>query len=283
MKLSIIIVTYNSSSLIKTCLQSVFKFNDIGDQLEVIIVDNNSGDFNELSEIVTKEFSNVKLISNAENKGYGQGNNVGVRNSTGDTILIMNPDVILFKPIFNSILSTFTANPETLLIGMKQYETTNKLGQSFLMLNSSPIDLFIHKICKKIDFYSSKMFCFSGACFAISKDAFTKVGMFDENIFLYSEERDLHYRLLKLNGTIIYKKDLGYIHPVEDRGFNVTSIIRAMKSLIYVNEKSGRSKDVTIQNELNIYKVLKLKARLLGRKNEVDQLDLVIQGIKNMN
>lgn len=279
MKLSIVIVTYNSSLLIEDCLDSVYKFNDIGDQLEIVVVDNNSNDFAELEKKVNV-FTNVKLVKNTQNKGYGQGNNVGVRNSTGDIILIMNPDVTLFKPIFKSIISIFTSDPSTVLVGMKQYEGINKPGQSFLMLNSSLADLLIHKIGKTLDIYSSKIFCFSGACFAVSKNAFVNVGMFDENIFLYNEESDLHYRLLKLNGKIVYEKELGFIHPMEERKFDSTAFLRGMKSLVYVNEKKGISKQKTIQKQLNIYKFLKFKAQLVGAKENVTELNEIIQLIK---
>ena len=107
-RLSIIIVTYNSLDLVFECLNSVFKYNDIGDELEVIIVENNSPQgevmFSKIRELYQTK---VTLILNSQNGGYGQGNNIGVKASNAPFIMIMNPDVCLIEPVFKQILRTF--------------------------------------------------------------------------------------------------------------------------------------------------------------------------------
>lgn len=100
--ISIVIVTYNSTKDIIGCLDSIYKNNDIGCNLEIIIVDNNSSDINELQSILHSCYPEVKLLRNSCNGGYGQGNNIGIKSSTSPIILIMNPDVRLFFPIFKN-------------------------------------------------------------------------------------------------------------------------------------------------------------------------------------
>ena len=101
-KISIIIVTYNSELHIYDCLDSIFKYNDIGDDLEIIIVDNMSNNVDQMfTSIKEKYASTVKLVKNHINGGYGQGNNVGIRLAKSDIIMIMNPDVRLLQPVFN--------------------------------------------------------------------------------------------------------------------------------------------------------------------------------------
>ena len=101
--ISVIIVTYNSETYIYDCLDSLFKNNDIDDRLEVIIVDNMSVHVNSMFETIKSRYKNrVTLIKNNKNGGYGQGNNVGINNSSAPIIMIMNPDVRLVAPILKS-------------------------------------------------------------------------------------------------------------------------------------------------------------------------------------
>ena len=99
-RVSVIIVTYNSEKHIYDCLSSIYRYNDIGDLLEVIIVDNNSCNKDLMFESINRLYPQTKLIDNPKNGGYGQGNNMGVKNSLGDIILIMNPDVRMVEPLF---------------------------------------------------------------------------------------------------------------------------------------------------------------------------------------
>lgn len=81
----------------------------------------------------------------------------------------------------------------------------------------------------------------AGACFAMTKDAFTTIGMFDENIFLYGEENDIHYRLHKYlpDSNIVFLKELKYIHPVFDRTITDETWRRVLESRIYFYKKNN--------------------------------------------
>lgn len=97
---SVVIVTFNSENLIMDCLDSIFKYNDISDDLEVVLVDNCSKNYLSMFGSIEEKYGNkVVLINNKVNGGYGQGNNLGVEVAKAPIILIMNPDVRLVKPI----------------------------------------------------------------------------------------------------------------------------------------------------------------------------------------
>ena len=190
---SVVIVTFNSENLIMDCLDSIFKYNDISDDLEVVLVDNCSKNYLSMFGSIEEKYGNkVVLINNKVNGGYGQGNNLGVEVAKAPIILIMNPDVRLVKPIFKRILSLFERR-NIAIAGMQQYESLLKRSQSFLMLREDLCSLFLYAVYTKINKFNEKYFCISGACFAVRKSVFTKVGMFDEQMFLYGEERMLHY------------------------------------------------------------------------------------------
>ena len=213
-RISVVIVTYNSSFHIYDCLKSLFDNNDIGEDLEVIIVDNCSADFNEMKKKVHDIYGeSVVIIANNRNGGYGQGNNVGIRNAMAPIIMIMNPDVRLVEPVFQKVCESFGEN--VVMIGMRQL---NKDSKPFLSFDStsliSPfVGIPLSKLCNRFNIYISKIMYFAGACFFVKKKAFEEVGLFDEDIFMYSEEDDIHQRLQRIKGSqFIYLSDKQYVH-----------------------------------------------------------------------
>ena len=178
-KISIVIVTYNSDNHISDCLESIFKYNDIGDALEIIIVDNMSKNTDEMFEGILNKFGdNIILIRNSQNGGYGQGNNIGIRKSKAGIIMIMNPDVRLIQPIFNKAINHFQ-NSKVVMLGMVQMVSTVKRGLSFMSkFGTRPVcEVFETFLCNKILFYNYKRMYFSGACFFVRKNDFEDIGL----------------------------------------------------------------------------------------------------------
>ena len=133
-KISIIIVTYNSQLYIKKCLDSIFENNDVGESLEVIVVDNSTEEIaSQLLEIIQEYYPNrVKFIKNDRNGGYGQGNNLGIQQASGKYIAIMNPDITMTESLFNYTIEHLERNSETGIIGYKQ---RGGLDLSFYLLH----------------------------------------------------------------------------------------------------------------------------------------------------
>ena len=78
-QISLIIVTYNSNRIIKKCIDNLLKYNDIGSELEIIIVDNSHHTvFIELKQLLQANYDKrIRIVKNNKNGGYGQGNNLG--------------------------------------------------------------------------------------------------------------------------------------------------------------------------------------------------------------
>lgn len=221
--LSIIIVTYKSQSLINSCLDSISKNIDISYyQVEVIIVDNSSGeDAKEIELIVNNheiaQSIDTKYIKNTANLGYGQGNNLGIKYSCGEIICIMNPDINLIMPIFKNVLNHFSENPRLSLLGGKQigYKDISFyiLPEKRLAIVNYPLTILINKL----NIFLKKHMYLSGALLFINRKKFKSIGYFDENIFMYSEESDITTRFLKKHYDIIFDKKLKYRHLIEGR------------------------------------------------------------------
>lgn len=174
-RVSVIIVTYNSEKHIYDCLSSIYRYNDIGDLLEVIIVDNNSCNKDLMFESINRLYPQTKLIDNPKNGGYGQGNNMGVKNSLGDIILIMNPDVRMVEPLFKKAVNYFDSNKEVALLGMKQWYNKGKEGLSF---DVDPSYSFLHpflcaiksRIYNKLSKFDNRDMYINGSCFLFASD-----------------------------------------------------------------------------------------------------------------
>lgn len=169
-KLSLIILTYNSEKDIYDCLSSVYQYNDIGDALEIIVVDNNSEHYARMQDKLSTLYPKVNIISNSTNGGYGQGNNIGIQSASAPIVSIMNPDVRLVMPIFQRILNIFEVQ-EIVMCGGKQYKNATTPAISFCcdyhrnaLLQSIGISYY-----RKRDIYKQQSMWLSGAFFYTQK------------------------------------------------------------------------------------------------------------------
>ena len=275
-KIAVIIVTYNSERHIYDCLEALFKHNDIGDTLEVIVVDNCSKDYEAMRTRIGELYGDiVKVVSNTKNGGYGQGNNVGIREADSPIIMIMNPDVRLCEPVFSMVWNEFEKDDNLVMYGLTQKHEDGTLGRSTAW--TSRLYPYIAEpmryLCGMLNLYWQKFMYVSGACFFVRKRAFEEAGLFDEKIFMYNEEDDLHGRLLKQKGAkIIYDRNHSYLH-LHPQVTDYTKesfdwLKRNLDSLIYMNERDGISREKTIDwsiKRVNISVWSEKLKTLLGR------------------
>jgi hypothetical protein len=98
MDVSIIIVNYNTSELLKDCINSVLKKTQ-NVKYELIVIDNASSDCS--IKMMKNEFPSIKLIESKENLGFGRANNLGARYATGKYLLLLNTDTLLINNAIN--------------------------------------------------------------------------------------------------------------------------------------------------------------------------------------
>lgn len=276
-RLSIIIVTYNSEKDIFDCISSIKQWSDIPfDELELIIVDNNSRNTDSMFEQLRSLYSNdIVLIKNTHNGGYGQGNNMGIRRATAPVILIMNPDVRMIEPVFKTTLDAFERNNSLCMYGMKQMlSATEVSSNSFCCAYTvnGYLQTIMTSIGNRFDYYLPRYMHFSGSCFFIKKEMFEQVGLFDETIFMYGEEEDIHYRMRK-NGfkQMIYNPKLHYIHLTKEREPNLAYEIKLLDVAITQSKKKGCTEIRIIKNRLRNNTILLLREKLLvflGKKDK---------------
>lgn len=253
-KISIIIVCYNSNHLIKNCIDSILKYNDIGaENIEIIIVDN-SAEINhkKLQTLLRSLYGNkVKIVKNEKNSGYGHGNNVGINLASGEIICIMNPDVRLIEPLYRKTLKHFQLNKK---LGMLSFKQKGGIDLSFYIQPQHLIPLIsttvITRLLNRFNIFNSNFLYLSGAFIFLSKDLFLQSGKFDENIFLYHEESDITMRLKKIGASIKFDGTKKYYHIMENRKFEIKTYDQIFKSAEYYLVKNGFNKNTFFKRML---------------------------------
>ncbi len=220
MKISVIIVTYNSEKSIRNCLSSVFS-NQL--ETEVIVVDNNS---NDKTVEVVKQSPKVKLIQNSENLGFGKANNIAVKIASGDFLFFLNPDCVLENNTIKNLVSYLDSNSNVAVVGPKllnsdnsvQTEITrfpNLLSESFTLLRLHRVGFLKNFVYPKLDYEKTQeVEHLMGAALLIRREIFEEVGGFDEKFFLWFEETDLLKRIKDLGYKIIYYTEARVNHLI---------------------------------------------------------------------
>lgn len=267
--LSIIIVSYKNIKDLDECLDSIYKSNDLGDGLEVTVVDH-TPDIT-LYKTISRKFEsrkNFKILRH-ENKGFGSGNNFGAANSHGKYLLFLNPDTILIEPIFKSAIDFYEKNKAG-IIGFQLLDIHKNKNKSFdWIYHSSFLKRFIMmKYYWPNGIYKYKEMYTEGADIFISKEIFEKAGAFDENIFMYYEETDLFLRVINLGLQNFFDKDLHIIHKEGGSTYEADKAVeKRLKSLEYVSKKHGFDFDSILRKEINM-----TKFRLHFIKDEKEKL-----------
>jgi GT2 family glycosyltransferase len=194
MDLSIIIVTCNSEQYILDCLNSVEK---AARELrhEIFLIDNKSTD---QTKVVVKRFKNaVTIIENSENYGFAQAVNMGLERSSGDFILLLNPDVVIQSSSLRPMIDFMRDHPEMGICGCKLLNRDSSLQYSkgsFPTLFSILYRMILPRRMRKYDLWgydkTGKCDWVTGAFMLIRNRLFGEVGRLDENYFMYYEDMD---------------------------------------------------------------------------------------------
>jgi len=223
---SIIIVNYNTSNLLKECIESI-KNNAINICYEIIVVDNNSSD-NSI-DLIKNKFESLKIIINKINLGFARANNQGIKRSEGRYILLLNPDTVLLRDCLKKMVEFMDGHPEAGVAGCRVLNPNGTLQLACRRSFPAPSVSFYRLTGLSRLFPKSKTFArynltyynpdvvqevdaVSGSFMMIRRKAMNEVGMLDEQFFMYGEELDLCFRMKEKGWKVYYVPDAEIIH-----------------------------------------------------------------------
>jgi GT2 family glycosyltransferase len=224
MQLSVIILNYNVRHFLELCVLSVQNAIQNIDA-EIIVVDNNSQD--DSCTMMKQRFPNVKLIENKENSGFPKGNNIGVANAQGEYICILNPDTVVAEDTFIKVLAFAKKQIELGIVGVKLIDGTGNFLPESKRGVPTPFVAFtkitgLYKFFPKIfgEYYAhhlsenetGKVDILVGAFMLMKRDLYNEIGGFDKNCFMYSDDIDLSFMVLKKGKSNFYFHETSVIH-----------------------------------------------------------------------
>jgi len=206
--LSIILINYNGKGVIGKCLDSIKK--NRGDiESEVIVVDNHSTDGS--VDWLKKNYPDIRLICNHENLGFSKANNQGIKASSGQYILFLNPDTLIYPNSIKKLLTEIENNSDIGAAGPALLNRKNDFQVSFGgrvdFFSEAAKKLFLNRVVQlrlKKNQKKRDVKWLSAACLLCSSKVLKEAGMFDENFFLYFEDIDLCLRIRKKGWKLVY-------------------------------------------------------------------------------
>lgn len=211
MKLSVIIVSYKVKFYLEQCLLAVKKAT-AGIESEIYVVDNHSNDGS--VEFIAERFPDINLISSNHNNGFSRANNIAIRQCSGEYVLLLNPDTIVGERSIKEVLLFMDAHPKAGGVGVKMLNADGSCAKesrrgvpsvatSFYKMTGlcacyPQNQRFAHYYMGHLPWdKSAQIEIISGAFCMLRHTALDKIGLLDEDFFMYGEDVDLSYRLLK--------------------------------------------------------------------------------------
>jgi N-acetylglucosaminyl-diphospho-decaprenol L-rhamnosyltransferase len=221
-EISIIILNWNTRDLLAKCLDSLEQHK--GDlQLEIIVVDNASSDGSQA--MLREKYPQVQLIANGQNVGFAKGNNQAMEVARGNYFLLWNSDAFATPGALQALLHLAEKEPKAAIIGAQLRNADNSFqasftpfpnqGREFLILTGLGRALFSpvypslgpeeEKGPQVVDYVE-------GACLLVRREAYQEVGGLDEGYFMYAEEVDWCYTMVKHGWQVWYQPEAKVIH-----------------------------------------------------------------------
>lgn len=221
--LAIIIVTYNSATEIGPCLDSLVGHTDPF-PTAVTVVDNASSDGT--ASIVRKRWPSVQVIESPTNVGFSRANNIGIRATRGDYVLLLNPDTVAPPAAIQTLVRGLAAHPDAAIAGARLLSERGfpelSWGDPIGPWNEFKRKIFsalyyrkVRRIVRRVDKMSRQareVSWVSGACMVIRRSDLEAVGLLDERFFMYTEDVDLCLAMTKRGRTVLYVAGAEVLH-----------------------------------------------------------------------
>lgn len=251
-EVSVVVVNWNTQDILRDCLRSIYEQGGEID-LEVIVVDNASTDGS--VEMVKKDFPQITLIENSQNRGFAAANNQGIAISKERYVLLLNSDTVVLDNAIAKTAAFADSHPEAAVVGCRVLNPDRTLQPTCFMfpsiLNMLLSSTYLYKLFPKSKFFGRERMTWwnrndirevdvvTGCFMLVRQDAIKKVGSMDEQFFMYGEETDWCYRFKQAGWKILFTPFAEIIHlgGQSAKKKAVTMIVQIRKSILQFMKK----------------------------------------------
>ncbi len=289
--ISVIIVNYNTRDLIRACIESIYD-NTRGISYEIIVVDNASSD--DSTKMLKDDFKDVRLIASKVNGGFAYANNLGIKESLGRYVFLLNSDTIVLKDVMEKMIGYMDENETIGMLGPKllNKDLTHQTSISgFPTFKREVYHMYKLKNVLKIPLVKSFFVKFGGAfgskdvqqymknyqsieepeevqvlvgaALLIRRQVIEEIGMLDERYFMYYEEIDYCLQAFKAGWSRVYYPHAQIIHLIGQSSEKLSAMTfyeRYRSMILYFRKNFGRLKELQVKINL----VIALSFRVIG-------------------
>ena len=223
--LSVVIVNYYSGLLTKACIQSIRRSNP-SEPYEVFVVDNASQD--DSKEVLTADIDGIRTFFSPTNLGFAKAVNLAVRETTGEFVLLLNPDIIVLRDAIRELLAFMRSHPKAAIAAGQLVNPNGTIQESALRFYTPATILYRRTSLGKLPWaqrHLQRVFLRDrdltraqpvdwviGACMCIRREALRAVGPMDERFFLYFEDMDWCRRFWEQGWEVWYVPTARFAH-----------------------------------------------------------------------
>ncbi len=254
MKLSVVIVNYNSLNYLLVCLDSVYKsLHEFNNDYEIIVVDNNSDE--KPGDILKDIYPNVVFMQNFENNGFSHANNQAIAKAQGDYILLLNPDTIIPEDCLSQVCNFMDSHPDAGIIGIRGIGAMGSVLPEH-RCNAPTLSAVVFKYLKLCDLkfiqqhahniynYSlpdsqtGEVEVTSGSFMFLNRKQLGDEVYLSEDFFMYAEDVDLCIRIRK-KGLKVYYLPITFLHfkSCSTNRYSVNFINNFSRSMVILFKK----------------------------------------------
>jgi GT2 family glycosyltransferase len=224
-RLSIVILSWNTRDLLDACLRSIYAADDAPD-CEVIVVDNASQDGS--AEMVAESYPQAVLVRNSSNEGYARGNNIGMKQSSGDYILLLNSDTEIHEDAPAALVAFMDEHQDYGACGAQLRNPDGSIQHACKRFPGLWVTLFFDTFLEKLfpenrvvrryfmrDFDHAESRDVDqppGACFLLRRVLLDEIGFLDEDLFLFYNDVDYCKRIWKAGYKIRFIAGARVLH-----------------------------------------------------------------------
>jgi GT2 family glycosyltransferase len=205
-KVSIIIPNYNGQKYLGECLDSLHRLDFPRDQYEIIVVDNASSDGSK--GFIHSTYLDVALIQAERNLGFAGGCNLGIKNSCGESVVLLNNDTVVDTNWLKELVAVADSDKEVAIVGSKLLfkHTPNEIQNagSYLTNRGDGGDIGSHQPDEGQYNTTREVMAVCGASMLVRRTLIEEIGALDEDFFAYYEDIDLCYRTRLYGKKIVF-------------------------------------------------------------------------------
>ncbi len=225
-KVSIVIVNWRTPELLRGCLKSLSN-DEHKDSFEIYVVDNASGD--KSLSILSDEFPYVNVVANGKNVGFSKACNQVIPITSGEYVLLLNPDTVVLDDAVSKLATFLDHNEKCGAVGPKILNDDGSLQLACRRAFPSPEAAFFrltylsklfprHPLFAKYNMtymdpeLAAPVDALSGSCMMVRKKVVDKIGLLDEDIFMFGEDIDWCWRIKKADWQVFYNPQAVIYH-----------------------------------------------------------------------